>query len=1217
MPGALLQTPIGDKIKIPETIPVWGYCMILKSLILQGFKSFPDRTEIRFASGMTAIVGPNGSGKSNISDAIRWVLGEQSTRSLRGAKMEDVIFSGTQKRRPVGFAEVSLILDNADHAFRSDYTEIMVTRRYYRSGESEYALNKKPCRLKDIHELFMDTGLGRDGYSIIGQGRIDEILSLKSEDRREIFEEAAGVTKFRYRKEEATRKLDATEENLVRIRDLYAELESQAGPLAQQAEKAKQYLALKEQLRALEVSLWLERLSHIQTETEKNQSDLSVCAAQLTEARAAQDALYQQSERLTEDLHRADAAADDLRQQVRTLEQNRADLASRCAVLEANLKNNADNIARARQECARQSEQAQNLQAQADAHAARQAQLEREYQGFADELRTLEEQEQAAQQTAEALRQARQVLEDRKTEQEKARFSAELERTAAQSGLDGMDSRKDTIGQEIAQAAEQLEQAQQALHTQQTELDTCQHTAQTIKNQMAGVALKAERRQAKVQEYTDTCAAVTARNTDIKNRIRMLREMEKDYEGFSRAVKRIMQRADSGQLNGIHGPVSSLITVEPRYVTAIETALGAAASHIVVDTPQVGKQAIEYLKRTDGGRATFLPLDTIRPSRLQENGLDTCAGLCGTADTLVQSAAPYRVIVQNLLARTVIAEDMDTALAIAKRFHNRFRIVTLDGQTIQAGGAMTGGSVSKSTGVLARASQLHTLEEQAQTLAAQQQQAEQSLQAAKHELAAVQYDQRALETERTRNQEQMSELQAQVARLGAQADSLRTRHEGLLLEQQNLDAARAQYEQTIAAATERLNTCQQEEAAVQADMDAWTTEHQAWEAAHDDRVMHMQQLRTAQAENRTEFAAEQRAADNLERLRREMAAGVDNSAQTVAQFEAQAERMREELREAQQLRQNGGQDLERLQGLVRAQSQQRMRIEAERTKVDRAAQGKNDEILALERENGRLSAQSVQLKNEETQILDKMWENYELTPTPAQAIRVELPDLNAARGQAEALRGEMRALGNVNLDAVDAYTALTERFEFLRTQKEDLETAQRELQKVIDELTVHMKEIFASEFAKLNHYFGQTFTEIFGGGHATLELADTSDILNCGIEIKVCPPGKAVKTLTLLSGGEKAFVAIALYFAILKVRPTPFCVLDEIEAALDDVNVSRYAQYLRRLSDSTQFITITHRRGTMEEADMLYGVTMQEQGISRMLMLNLAEAERKFSGTIN
>ena len=1186
--------------------------MILKSLILQGFKSFPDRTEIRFAGGLTAIVGPNGSGKSNISDAIRWVLGEQSTRSLRGAKMEDVIFSGTQKRRPVGFAEVSLILDNAEGVFRSDFTEIMVTRRYYRSGESEYYLNKKPCRLRDIHELFMDTGLGRDGYSIIGQGRIDEILSLKSEDRREIFEEAAGVTKFRYRKEEAVRRLAATEENLVRIRDLYAELENQAGPLEKQAEKAREYLLLRDELRVLEVSLWLESLNRIRTDTEKNAADAAACAAQLDDARREQDDLYAQSERLTNDLRQAEVEADELRRRLREAEQQRADWASRCAVLKANLKNNAENIERARQDRARQAEQAQALDAQLAEQAARSAVLDAEYQGLCDtraalEVRARDEAEEEARQQAGDAAQAEALREN-----EAARFAAELERTAAQTGLSGMDARHDTIDSDIREAADRLAEEEGVQRTHEAELEACRRTLAGMKNQLAGVQMKAERRRAKVEEQTAALASLTAQCTDLANRIRMLREMERDYEGFSRAVKRIMQKAEGGGLSGVHGPVSSLLTVDDRFITAIETALGAAASNIVVDTPAAGKACIEYLKRTDGGRATFLPLDTIRPAELRESGLADCAGFCGTADTLVQSEPRYRAVMQNLLARTVVAEDMDAALAIARLYRNRFRIVTLDGQVIQAGGAMTGGSVSKSTGVLARAAQLRTLEEKAKRGETARQRAETALSAAKEDLAAAEYDRRAIEAERARAQEDEARLTAVVSQHGALVESLRARHDGLALERENLSAARRQYEDGVARAEETLRQLAEAAAALQKTMDARKQAGEARAARQAETARLLQETRTAQAENRSEAAAGQRAAENLERLRREMETGLTGSADTVRAFEEEAERMRAALVEAERSADGGGAEITSLQKLIEAKGAQRLRIEGERTRIDRAAQQKNDEILALERESGRLSAAGVQLKNEETQILDKMWESYELTPTPAQAVRIPLPDPTAARSRAAALKEQMRALGNVNLDAVEEFQKLTERFTFLGEQKTDLETAQRELQGVIDELTVRMKEIFASEFAKLNRYFGETFREIFGGGHAELQLADTSDILNCGIDIKVCPPGKAVKTITLLSGGEKAFVAIALYFAILKVRPTPFCVLDEIEAALDDVNVLRYAKYLRRLSGQTQFIVITHRRGTMEEADMLYGVTMQEQGVSRLLMLNLAEAEKTF-----
>ena len=1190
--------------------------MVLKSLILQGFKSFPDKTEIKFLGGMTAIVGPNGSGKSNISDAIRWVLGEQSSRSLRGAKMEDVIFGGTARRGPVGFAEVSLILDNSEGVFRSEFTEIMVTRRYYRSGESEYFLNKKHCRLRDIHELFMDTGLGRDGYSIIGQGRIDEILSLKSEDRREIFEEAAGITKFRYRKEEAERKLAATEENLTRIRDLYDELERQVGPLGKQAEKAKQYLLLRDELRVLEISLWLLSLDRIKADGEKLEQDTGTCTNQLSAAKQTQEALYQQSEQLSEDMRNIDREADRLRQQLRETEQRAAEQASRAAVLKANIQNNKENIDRAQRESAQRAEQAQNLGAQLAERRSRIELLDTQHAGLSARLDDLAKQTAAQSETrAQAecdLKQAEQARMERQNEL----HALALDRTAAETGLASMDGRRDTIASDIGAAGKRLEAEKQAHNELEARMRDCLDTLAGAKNKVQGVALKADSRRKKTEALQTELAKATAALTDAKNRVKMLSDMQRDYEGFSRSVKSIMQQVERGAMHGVHGPVSALIATEDKFVTAIDTALGASASSIVVDTSADGKRCIEYLKRTDGGRATFLPVDTIRPNSLRETGLETQKGCFGTADRLVTFDKRYTAIVQNLLARTVVSENMDTALALARAYGHRFRIVTLDGQILQAGGAMTGGSASRGTGALARAGRLKAAQEQVKTLEARKDEAEQSFHAAKEELAALDYDLKAIEAERIRAEQDEAGLRASVSQHGLLLESLQHQYDGLVLERDNLAAAKQQYQDTIAGCESRETAAQQAYDAAEKQVADCRAALDALDAGAAEHTAQAASVQTEIAENRSEAASEARALADLEQLKAELDAGVSGTAETIAGFEAEIARLTDELAHAETSREDTGAVTARLNEQIAAQMNQRERVEGERARIDREAQGKNDEILHLEREAARLENRAVQLKNEEAQILDKMWENYELTPTPAAEVAKPLDDVPAAKEQAQSLRAQMRALGNVNLDAVEEYRQVLERYTFMGEQKEDLEKAQKELYKVIEQLTVNMKEIFASEFAKLNAYFGQTFREIFGGGHAELSLADTSDILNCGIDIRVSPPGKSVKTLTLLSGGEKAFVAIALYFAILKLRPTPFCVLDEIEAALDDVNVARFAQYIRRLTDSTQFIVITHRRGTMEEADMLYGVTMQEQGVSRMLMLNLAEAEKQLGNAI-
>lgn len=1185
--------------------------MILKSLLLQGFKSFPDKTEIRFVDGMTAIVGPNGSGKSNISDAIRWVLGEQSSRSLRGARMEDVIFSGTQKRRPLGFAEVSLILDNAEGIFRSEHTEIMVTRRYYRSGESEYYLNKKHCRLKDIHELFMDTGLGRDGYSIIGQGRVDEILSLKSEDRREIFEEAAGITKFRTRKEEAERRLAATEENLVRIRDLFSELEHRAAPLAAQAEKARKYLLLRDELRAIEVSLWLRELHALRSGKAESERNQQICAEQLEHAQGRLAQIYQHAEALTEQMHQLDRQTDELRRTLHEREQRLAAMQSRCAVLRAGIQNHEENLVRTRQDQERKAEQAAALARQQQERRARCTALD---EAYAELQRSLAQTEQRIAeldaQSAECIK-TRTRLHEEITGGNAENFQTELSQTAAQAALDELENRRDTLEREIAQSSAQLAGERQIHDGHAAKRQECLHILADAQKQLSEAAAK----ECECRTQTEACqAALAARKatwSDGQNRMHMLREMQRAYEGFSGAVKRVMKRAESGAQRGVRGPVSSLLRVEAAYVTAIETALGASASHLVVETAQDAKDAIAFLRRSDSGRATFLPMDTIKPMSLREQGVEEAAGSLGTADKLVDCAEEYRGIVQNLLARTVVAENLDAALALARAYRYRFRIVTLDGQVIQTGGAMTGGSVSKGTGALARAEALRELERKQILLKQQAEEAERRLRSAQESLAACADVRKQMEQKCAQAQSDEVRITTVLAQHGALLDNMQRRDEALTRERDGLAKARTEYERTIAEKREALRLGQEQAAKLQA---ACAAQDAALARVEDERAHAAAQqadLRTAAAENRTEAAAERRALDDLERLHGEMVRELSGVEQTLQTFARSIESDTAALREAEAAMQKDGGGADALRDSIQKTAGRRMQLEREKTQADQDTQAQNEEILNLEREKSRLITRLEQQNERETQILTKMWENYELTPTPAAQIAADLPDPSAAERRVEELRGQMRALGNVNLDATQEYDTLMERITFLGGQKDDLETAQRELHQLIAQLTLNMKEVFATEFAKLNAFFGQTFREIFGGGHAELQLADTADILNCGIDILVCPPGKAVKTITLLSGGEKAFVAIALYFAILKLRPTPFSVLDEIEAALDDVNVARFAAYVKRLSEQTQFIIITHRRGTMEAADMLYGVTMQEQGVSRMLMLNLAEAEKK------
>ena len=1190
--------------------------MVLKSLILQGFKSFPDRTEIKFLGGMTAIVGPNGSGKSNISDAIRWVLGEQSSRSLRGAKMEDVIFSGTAKRGPVGFAEVSLILDNSTGVFRSPFTEIMVTRRYYRSGESEYSLGKKHCRLRDIRELFMDTGLGLDGYSSIGQGRIDEILSLRSEDRRGVFEEAAGITKFRARKEEAERRLAATEDNLTRIRDLYDELGRQLEPLEKQAKKTEKFLVLRDELRVLEVSLWLEQLERLKGEAEKRSRDAEVCRRQLENAKSEQERRYQQAEQLTADLHGIDRETEALRMSLREAESREAGQASRIAVLRANLENCRANLERVHRENEERAKQAEKLTEQFSAQQTRIAELE---QSSTEARERLAAQEGRLAQHREAESAAVAALE--RAEQARAAAQNEqhtlaLERTAAQTGLAGMDGQQDNLHRALENAGDRLK----AVQEEQSAFESRVSAGQTALRQAQTKAGEADAalRQAKAEADALGTALRQAESalTDARNRAAMLRDMQRDYDGFARSVRSVMQQAGRGRLSGVHGPVSALLSTENRFVTAIDTALGASASSIVVGSVEDGRACIEYLRRTDGGRATFLPLDTIRPASLRESGLDRERGCCGTADTLVQFDEIYGAVVRSLLARTVVCENMDAALALARSRGHRFRIVTLDGQIIQPGGAMTGGSASRGTGALARAGRLRAAEEQAERCEAARKTAEQRFRAAEKQLHACET---ACETQNAALQRQ-AEAQAALAAACTQHRALlgsaQARQEELMQQQRSMEAEKQRCAEVLASFDAREaqagTQLRDAETRVQTCRDALA--RLRTEAAEQEAQLAGQ--RTALTRTEAELSGEKRALEQMRTLRCETDAGLSGAADSIKRYECECERIQDELAEEKAAHERSETLTRTLREQLEQTGKRREQVEERRTAVRRDAQDAGEQILGMEREASRLENRAGQLKAEEAQLLGRMWESYELTPTPAAALAQPLDDPAAARERAHELRGKIRELGSVNPDAVEEYRRVRERYAFMGEQKDDLERAQRELYRVIDRLTVNMKEIFASEFARLNVLFGQTFREIFGGGHAELALADTSDILSCGIDIRVSPPGKAVKTITLLSGGEKAFVAITLYFAILKLRPAPFCVLDEIEAALDDVNVQRYAKYIRKLTDFTQFIVITHRRGTMEEADMLYGVTMQEQGVSKLLMLNLAEAEKRLKNTI-
>ena len=1001
--------------------------MYLKALEIQGFKSFPDKTRLSFEKDITAIVGPNGSGKSNISDAILWVMGEQRSKALRGSKMEDVIFGGTEKRGAMGYAQVSLIIDNSAHIFDSDSSEIMLTRRYYRSGESEYYINKEAVRLKDLNSLLMDTGLGRDGYSIIGQGRIAEIVSSRSTDRRDVFEEAAGISRYRYRKEEAERKLERTEEYLVRINDKIEELELQVGPLKKQAEVAKQYLKLRDELRVQEISLWMAQLDKLHQQNEAVQQEFEQVGQELEKAKAELEALYASSEGIGERMHRKDIETEQARDRLSAAEGEAAKCESLAAVLRADQKNTQESLERMLSDIAEQENR-------------------------------------------------------------------------------------------VREVRKNIDEAETKLAELDTGLGELREENNRNQNALDGVRMKVKNREMNVETLTEKVNRLSVDARTMDSRIKMLDDMQRDYEGFSKAVKCVMRESSRGNLKGIHAPVANLIRTDDEFALAIETALGAAAQNIITDTMADGRSAIEYLKRSDNGRATFLALDTVRGT-VMKNAPDRDPGFVGVASELVQCDERYGGIVAELLGRTVIAERLGDAIRMSKNNQNRLRIVTLDGQLISPGGAMTGGSSVHGSGILSRANELEKLKKQRERMREEEKRSAQELERARADLASVRYQLDLCV-------EEQSELKSKISSVEAEKRATQTNAAQMKLLLESLSGDSEERQKTVDAFHSRIE----------------------------------------------DFG--RRIGEREEELRN---------------LRAKADAIRQEIADI---------------------SKSKLELEGKRTRADKEAQSRNSEILDLERRSARIEQKKLAADMEEKQLMDKLWENYELSHTAAQALRQPVESIQKASKAVSELRGKINALGTPNLGAIEEFERVNTRYEFLTEQRSDIDKAKAELLDIIKEITGQMETVFIERFKQIDECFRETFLDLFGGGKAALRLEDEKDVLNCGIEIKVQPPGKALSNISLLSGGEMAFVAIALYFAILKVRPTPFCVMDEIEAALDDANVNRYANYMRKMSDKTQFLVITHRRGTMEEADMLYGVTMQEKGVSTVIELDLETAQK-------
>ena len=1184
--------------------------MILKSLELHGFKSFPDKTVLNFSGGITAVVGPNGSGKSNISDAIRWVLGEQSSKSLRGAKMEDVIFNGTAQRRPMGYAEVTLTINNETRMLECDSDEVRVTRRCYRSGGSEYQLNGATVRLEDIRLLFMNTGLGRDGYSIIGQGRIDEIVTSRSQNRREILEEAAGIAKYRYKKEKAENSLKKAQENLDRLHDILQELEDRVGPLEQQAAKAKKFLELAGEKKTLEIGLWLRTMNESRGTLRDLDAKLENARLQYDQAGEHVDAFAEEVERIAAKAQELEVQMDAIRRQAAALEEQAAACDSRVAVLNNDIFHNTENIRRVQEEIAAADEGNTHIE---EDIAARYGEIENQKAAIqtaeTEQLRLTDEMDALARSSDEASGQIEQLS---KTA---ADLALELSETRVrsvtnESSLQEITLRLSQLAAGSAQRTSMAESAAAELKESEEALAICADKAESLQNALAGYEYRYKNRSEKLAAAKE---ALDKRGLDVEEkqrRVRMLEEMERNLDGFQQSVKMILKQGERGALPGIHGAVSRLIRAEAAYALAIETALGAAAQNLVCDREDDAKRAIAYLKENKAGRATFLPLATTKGNRLAEIP-ENDPGFVGLACDLVQCEPQYEGVARSLLGRTVVAEDLDYAVSIARRHGYKFRIVTLDGQVVNAGGSMTGGSSIKGAGLLSRRAEIDRLKADVKKLMEALETERQKFRLMQQDVAAVEAQLSGARGELTTAQEDKIRLEGEVRRLREQAEQNRRAAEDAAAEIETLNrraetcrTAIEQAQEETAALTERQKAAEAELATLTGGRQQLAQQREALSAAIAEQKLaafsaekEIQSLQTAITELR---ARQQDAAGHRLLLEKQ-----------IADYEAANAAIEEKIRLAQEeaagLRAQSAASGDAIAALVK----ERSAGEARQTELRLRSREKTDERERLGREVTRLEEKTAGIRQSVDDLTRRLYEEYELTRMEAEAIAQPIEDAAAATRRVTELKNKIRALGSVNVDAIEEFKEVNERYQFMKAQVADVENTKDELLRQIGDLTGQMREVFIERFKQINYQYGIVFAELFGGGKGELRLSDPEDILGSGIDMFIQPPGKVILNLEALSGGEKALAATALLFAILKVTPSPFCVLDEVEAALDDVNVDRYARYLRRICDRSQFIAITHRRGTMEEADTLYGVTMQERGVSKLLELRASEVEQK------
>lgn len=1186
--------------------------MLLKSLELQGFKTFPEKTILKFNKGLTTVVGPNGSGKSNISDAIRWVLGEQSTKALRCSKMEDVIFNGTPYKKPKGFAQVTLNIDNKDRKLAYENDEVSITRRYYRSGESEYLINQEVVRMKDIHELFMDTGLGKDGYSIISQGKIDDIVASKSEDRREIFEEAAGISKYRYRKTEAERKLERANENLIRITDILSELEKQVGPLFEQSEKAKKYLALSEEFKKLQIGLWLYDLEKSNDLIEKEENNLRIFQNQYDEVESKINKIISDTEDISKSINEHTSKLDELKRAISTSDNLSTKENGEISVLNNDILHNNDRIVRVKTEIENINNSFKNTDETLEKYESENEKLKKCISEIEEELEVSKEKQ------ANVLEKENSVkVEIEKIEKEEKTLTQELnkckiDKISSEASITEQNQRQEKILKSEKEYKEKEKDLENEFSKIQDNIEKFNVDFEDFSKKVVDRENNINKLKKEIDEKKNEISSIRLSSEEFRRRAELLENMENNLEGFSLSVKYIMSETKKGRTFGVYGPVSKLINVPKEYSVAVETAAISYMQNIVVKTQDDAKKLIKLLKEKKIGRATFLPVSTIKGKELADSEFKNHDGFIGVASNLCECKNEFREILKYILGRILVVDNIDNATKLANSVFLKYKIVTLDGQVINAGGSLTGGAKVKNTGVLNREkdilenrnkeklfneklisenenlnklnSKLNESNEEYSKLKLELEEKKKSqvdltleLNRVKFNLTSLQNNLKNIENEKLNFEENIRKLNLKNQKAGENEKEISLKIESKIMEKQKLNEER-----------EKINLQKE------------TVNKELYDI---NLKLFSQKKDKESVENKIENVENQKSENikKIENLNSEIVA-LENKNKEI---EIEIQNKKENIINLKENISKNEMDIEKL-------TKERMDLEQKITDFRNTEREKTSEKEKLSLEISKLQDKKENLQNSYDTIISSLWDEYELTRREAKNAFSIVENTSKSSKNLNDLKIKIRALGTVNVAAVEEYKEVSGRYEFLKSQVEDIEKSKKELTKLIFNLTRQMKDLFSERFKEINRNFNIVFKELFGGGQAELKITEPEDILNSGIDIIVNPPGKIVTNLELLSGGEKAFVSIALYFAIMKVNPSPFCVLDEIEAALDEGNVNRFAAYLRKICDKTQFIAISHRRGTMEEADVLYGVTMQNEGISKLLALDISQMDEKF-----